>query len=45
MILDQQEVMLAGKRYIVYLKEVASSLDKKGKPATTYFKAFIRKLD
>lgn len=38
------EVDLMGKKYTVYLKEVATKIAKGGKPLSTTLRAFVRRI-
>ena len=41
----EKEVDMLGKKYIVYLKEVACKLGSGGQPASTTVRAFVRRCE
>jgi len=44
-VLIEKEIELLGKKYIVYLKEVACKLGSGGQPASTTVRAFVRRCE
>lgn len=43
-IIHEKQIDLLGERYLVYLKNVATRLDKEGNPDGTTIRAFIKKI-